>query len=206
MASNTYNDLTPAHVLPGSGKKVWWCCRHNPSHEWRTTVSSRSSGNGCPVCAGQVATAETCLQTKYPDLAAEWHSTANAPLTPDQILPGSGLFMTWRCSTDPSHVWQARVQHRVHGSGCPNCRESVGSSLEELFASLLEEYNIPYERQKVVGYRRVDFYLPNNNTILKFKGAFGMVVFSAVTTKSGTRTNEGKTGSASPTCVTKDIV
>lgn len=42
--------LTPDQVLPGSGKKVWWMCAKDPSHEWQTAVGSRTQGSGCPVC------------------------------------------------------------------------------------------------------------------------------------------------------------
>jgi len=31
-------------------KKVWWLCAKG--HEWKTTVSSRSRGSGCPRCSG----------------------------------------------------------------------------------------------------------------------------------------------------------
>ncbi len=44
-------NLFPSQFKPNSGKKVWWKC--NKGHEWQTTISHRSLGNGCPVCAGK---------------------------------------------------------------------------------------------------------------------------------------------------------
>lgn len=42
--------LTPKDVMYGSGKKVWWRCRHC-GHEWETAIYLRSKGHGCPKCS-----------------------------------------------------------------------------------------------------------------------------------------------------------
>ena len=42
--------LTPDEVMPHSNKKVWWKCRHNPSHVWKAVIQSRADGCGCPMC------------------------------------------------------------------------------------------------------------------------------------------------------------
>lgn len=44
-------DLKPTDVMPGSNKKVWWKC--DKGHEWQSTIASRNSGCGCPICAGR---------------------------------------------------------------------------------------------------------------------------------------------------------
>jgi hypothetical protein len=44
--------LTPDKVKRASGKKVWWQCSVNPSHEWPAMVKNRTIlGSGCPHCA-----------------------------------------------------------------------------------------------------------------------------------------------------------
>lgn len=44
--------LTPDQVKKASGRRVWWQCSLNPSHEWPTTVKHRTIlGTGCPFCA-----------------------------------------------------------------------------------------------------------------------------------------------------------
>lgn len=236
--------LTPEQVLPHSNKKVAWRCSIDPNHRWLATVSSRTYGCGCPVCAGQVATPTTSLPFLHPDLAAEWHPTENKELTLDQVKPGSGLVVYWQCHVDSSHVWRARIQHRAngigcpycsgqratletslqalysdlalerhptnngdltpdqvrprsnllvlwrcrrnssyeweaiidnrvaHGSGCPYCRPTIGSSLEDIFGSILDEYGIAYQRQKVIGRSCVDFYLPAKNTVIEIQGCY----------------------------------
>lgn len=41
---------TPYNVTHHSGKKVWWQCLIDPEHHWKTAVSNRSNGKGCPLC------------------------------------------------------------------------------------------------------------------------------------------------------------
>jgi len=116
--------LTPRDVLPGYNRKVWWRCRRDPSHEWASVVSSRSSqGVGCPMCARKVVTPKTSLAALHPGVAREWHPTKNAPLTPRDVLPGSGRSVWWKCKKGPTHVWRAMVSNRTarHPSGCPVC-------------------------------------------------------------------------------------
>lgn len=40
--------LTPKLISVKSHQKVWWICEQG--HEWMAVVSSRSIGNGCPMC------------------------------------------------------------------------------------------------------------------------------------------------------------
>lgn len=43
--------LTPADVTSRSGRKVWWVCPNNSSHEWRSEIFNRAKGVGCRRCA-----------------------------------------------------------------------------------------------------------------------------------------------------------
>ena len=43
--------LTPDHISPNSGRKVWWICDYG--HEWQATVMHRVRHlSGCPDCSG----------------------------------------------------------------------------------------------------------------------------------------------------------
>jgi very-short-patch-repair endonuclease len=43
--------LTPADVVAGSNKKIWWKCDVADDHEWQAVLSSRTAGGtGCPNC------------------------------------------------------------------------------------------------------------------------------------------------------------
>lgn len=45
--------LDPFNLLPGSGKKVWWCCAKG--HEWLARIDYRTKhGKGCRNCANKL--------------------------------------------------------------------------------------------------------------------------------------------------------
>src|SRR6266702_5249633 len=136
--------LTPDHIVSGSNKKVWWRCRVDHSHEWQARVAHRSSGSGCPVCGGRIATSITSLQALHSYLANEWHPEKNGDLTPDQVKPHSNKKVWWRCSVDPSHEWEAVIDSRVRGNGCPHCAGQVVTpitSLKAMYPEIAEEWH-----------------------------------------------------------------
>ena len=108
-------NLTPRDITPNSHKKVWWICEKN--HEWQATVNNLSSGRGCPYCSGQLACVDNCLQTANPALAKEWHPSKNGDLTPRDVTPNSNKKVWW--ISMEGHEWQATVNNRSHGRGCP---------------------------------------------------------------------------------------
>lgn len=115
----TRNDpFTPRDVTPGSSKKTfWWLCKNG--HEWICSVAKRVSGEGCPYCSGHRVCKDNSLKTLNPDLARQWHPTKNAPLTPDDVRPGSHKKAWWVCKK--GHEWNAQIKSRNAGCGCPYC-------------------------------------------------------------------------------------
>ena len=111
--------LTPNMVTAGSSKKVWWLC--SKGHEWETKVSTRNRGHGCPYCSSwhKTTVTEESLAKLNPSLAIEWHPTKNGSLTPNMVTVGSSKKVWWLCSK--GHEWEALVNSRNHGSGCPVC-------------------------------------------------------------------------------------
>ena len=110
-------DLKPTDVTPGSHHKVWWKCEQE--HEWQATVSSRTSGNGCPYCANQKVCADNNLASKNPNLTNEWHPTKNVDLKPTDVTPGSHQKVWWKCNN--GHEWVTTINSRTQGTGCPLC-------------------------------------------------------------------------------------
>ncbi len=112
------NGLTPEDIMPNSNKKAWWKC--NKGHEWQASIGSRNSGCGCPYCSGRRAIeGETDLQTINPTLAKEWNYEKNGVLTPAEVKPNSNKKAWWKCCK--GHEWQATINSRNQGSGCPQC-------------------------------------------------------------------------------------
>jgi len=82
------------------------------------------------------------LASKFPDVAAEWHTTKNTT-GPDRVAPYANTKVWWACTTC-KHEWQALITNRTaNGSGCPMCGRTrsdnsratpkPGRSLADLF-------------------------------------------------------------------------
>ncbi|MBK7581088.1 MAG: zinc-ribbon domain-containing protein [Myxococcales bacterium] len=136
--------LTPGEVAPGSAKRIWWRCSVDPTHVWRTAPYNRTSGSGCPMCSGRVATPSTALAAVSPELAREWHPTANGDLRPCDVRPASNRRVRWRCREDHRHEWDAPVNRRSAGIGCPYCagrRVAPGASVADRFPDVAAEWH-----------------------------------------------------------------
>ena len=59
-----------------------------------------------------------------PALAAEWHPVKNKKVTPDMVSPSSGKKLWWKCSIC-GFEWEASLDHRSRGSGCPACSKNA---------------------------------------------------------------------------------
>ena len=122
--------LTPDLVSPYTSKKVWWTCKYG--HEYQSSVASKSNGTGCPVCSNrQVLAGFNDLATKNAGLTKEWHPFQNGELTPNDVTPGSGKKVWWKCEN--GHEWEASTVNRTKGRGCPYCprkRTSITNSLD----------------------------------------------------------------------------
>jgi hypothetical protein len=110
----------PSTVTAGSSKVRKWRCVLG--HNWQTRVSHRTSGSGCPICAGRfVEPGYNDLATTHPELATE-----AAGWDPRTVSAGSGKNVAWRCIE--GHSWTARISSRAgDGIGCPTC---AGRKLE----------------------------------------------------------------------------
>ena len=62
------------------------------------------------------------LAETHPELAKEWHPTKNGELTPGDVTPGSNKKVWWKCDKGDDHEWEAKVNNRNNGKGCPICR------------------------------------------------------------------------------------
>jgi len=132
--------LLPSRFLCGSQKKAWWRCEHG--HEWLASIITRTSGRGCPYCAGLRVTPEKSLARRYPALARQWHPDKNGKLTPWDVSPKSAKKVWWRCHL--GHEWETHVGHRVRGNRCPYCarrRVNEHNNLQALFPQVARQWH-----------------------------------------------------------------
>ena len=111
-------NLVPEEVGAGAGKKVWWKC--SKGHEWEAIINDRNNGKGCPYCTNQkVLKGYNDLATTNPKLAKEWNYEKNGNLVPEEVGAGSEIKVWWKCSK--GHEWEAMINSRNRGNGCPVC-------------------------------------------------------------------------------------
>lgn len=121
-------NLRPDCVKSQSSIKVWWQITHIDENgkefvlEWQDKISHRTGKNrGCPYFAGrQVLTGFNDLASQHPDIAEQWDYEKNdTKLSPQTIVSHSHQKIWWKCSD--GHSWEATVDNRSNGRGCPHC-------------------------------------------------------------------------------------
>ena len=137
-------DLLPTMVTYGSTKQVWWQC--GAGHEWKASINDRIT-MGCPYCSRhRVVSGKTDLSTVFPQLSKEWNYKKNGQLVPELIAASSNKKVWWICKN--SHEWEATVNNRNRGDGCPYCSNKkllTGyNDLKTRFPDLIQEWD--YEK------------------------------------------------------------
>jgi very-short-patch-repair endonuclease len=130
---------------PYSNKKVWWKCAAF-GHEWEALICNRyksnTNGNGCPYCSGRKTCDDTSLFAKNPEVAKEWHPEKNI-LSSNEVSPNSNKKVWWKC-TASCHEWEATINSRSKGTGCPHCRGNTtadGNTLLNKFPEVAKEWH-----------------------------------------------------------------
>jgi len=132
--------LTAQEITPYSRRKVWWQCKEG--HEWEARVFSRGNGTGCPYCAGNFPSKTNNLQVANPQLCRQWHKTKNGTKTPRDFTPYSRRKVWWQC--EKGHSWEASINSRNHGTGCPYCsgqKVCSDNCLETLNPALAKQWH-----------------------------------------------------------------
>ncbi len=144
------NIINPEDVTPWSHTEVSWICNKDNSHLWRARVCDRTLGRGCPYCSHQPGyiTREDSIITTHPDLIQEWDDSCN----PEDYSYGSNEKVRWRCRKKSNHIWEARINHRTRGNGCPFCSHQPGyitreDSIVTTHPHLIEEWDDPHNPQ-----------------------------------------------------------
>ena len=158
--------LTPSDILPQSNRKVWWKCARG--HEWESTVANRTLGNKCPYCSGKkVLAGYNDLATLNPELASEWHPTKNGDLKPSDVRPHMAKKVWWRCPR--GHEWQATVDSRSSGRGCPSCNPQTSFAEQAVFYYVHQAIDDAVSRDSRTGIE-FDIYIPSIKCAIEYDG------------------------------------
>ena len=165
---NNYLGFDPKTLTLGSGQKVWWKCQKG--HEWMAIISNRNRKSGCPYCSGRKAIiGENSLLIVNPDLAKEWNYEMNSGLTPATVMPHSGKKVWWKCNK--GHEWQATVNTRNRGVGCPICNSERQTSFPEYaLVYYLKKNGLEVAHSyREKGYE-LDIYIPSKKIGIEYDG------------------------------------
>lgn len=164
-------ELTPYDVLPYAGKKVWWKCLKGDDHEWQASIANRNYGRNCPVCAGQKVANSNCLATLYPEIALQWHPTKNGKLTPYDFTIGAIKRVWWKCPKGDDHEWEATINARTGGTGCPKCNPAYSIPELRIFSELKSIFE-DVQHRVIIQKREVDIFIPEFNIGIEFDGVY----------------------------------
>ena len=175
-------NITPYNTVIGSEKEVWWVC--DKGHEYKARPSYLKSNDKnigskrgwCPYCNNIKVCNETCLATRNPELAKEWHPIKNNKTAFD-VFPNTNKIYWWKCGK--GHEWETSPNHRCNGgNNCPICSKislldgTVWDSITEAYVYLKfknKGFKIePHKKYgKKIGKSVCDFYLVDYNTYVE---------------------------------------
>ena len=123
------NEKKPESTLVRSIGYAHFKCPDNESHKWMSSIRQFAENCVCPWCdegkslftSSRKPKKGMSLQDKCPELAREWFQECNGEMTPSDVFQRSHGSFWWRC---PKHdvVYNARIDVRSTGAGCPICR------------------------------------------------------------------------------------
>ena len=109
------------------------------------------------------------MQTISPTLAKEWNYEKNGNTKPEHFTESSSKKVWWKCSK--GHEWQATINHRNNGRGCPICNAERNTSLPE-YAILyyLKKHGLEViHSYREMGYE-LDIYIPSKKVAIEYDG------------------------------------
>lgn len=171
----TKNTKKPNQIKAQSIYKAFWLCQ-TCGLVWQNPVKDRVIYNrNCPACNDtSLVPGVNDLETKFPEIAKEWHPTKNGELTPKDVKAFSGKRVWWKCNYC-YHEWETTVNSRTSQlSGCPRCLSSKQSSypeqaifyyIQKLYPDALNKY-----KAKFLGKMELDIYIPSLNWAIEYDG------------------------------------
>ncbi len=169
------NTIPPESVPFGSNKRAFWLCEKGHSYDLR--IADKYSGQGCPICAGKrVLAGFNDLESRFPEVAADWDYNKNYPLKPSDISFGSGKKVYWKCRNCGKPYFLPVLEQRSRNlKVCNNCRKELGSSIPEQIVYYYIKRAFPdainrFSEIEELGKRELDIYIPSIKVGIEYDG------------------------------------
>lgn len=104
----------PDKITLGSGKKVWWKCKHC-GHEWQAIVCDRNHGKGCPKCAKYYQTSSQEMKLYYyvrkyfTDAVSGYSDKQNGITEIDVYIPSLSIGIEYDGAT-----WHQKIENDLY--------------------------------------------------------------------------------------------
>lgn len=170
--------ITPeetTRVSSGSMKRLTWKCPQG--HTWIASVVNRTTHqSGCPVCSNiRVVPGVNDLGTTHPDIIDHLKN----PIDAQQVTAGTKTKLTWVCSQDSSHTWNAipAIVLDSHTYMCPQCNPHGTSAAEreivDIIHKLCPEAIIRTSVNDLLPNRReCDIVVDDHHLAIEFNGVY----------------------------------
>lgn len=138
---------------------MWWvgAC----GHRWKAKINHRANGTGCPYCnQHRLISEETSLAIRNPELAQQWDTEKNAPVTPWNVTEFCNDRFWWVC--ERGHRWSATVSNRSCEERCPYCTCRTAISGKNDLGTINPKLAAEWHPQKN-GVRHPSDFLPMSN-------------------------------------------
>lgn len=164
--------LTLSDFKEHSARKIWWKCKKG--HEWCSSISDRSRGDGCPYCSGKrVLVGFNDLAHINPYIAKEWNYEKNGNKIPQKYTCKSGIKVWWKC--EKGHEWKTSISNRSRGDGCPKCNSGIRTSFPEqaIYFYVKKIYPDAVNRCTDVlpNGMEIDIFIPSINVGIEYDGS-----------------------------------
>lgn len=160
---------TPKDFSLNSGIKVKWKCPKGEDHVWTSRVADVVRGNGCPYCSGRNATKDDNLLVKQPNISKEWDYEKNYPYKPEDFKEFSNAKVHWICSFEKEHKWEAQINSRSGGRGCPKCNSQTSFDELRIYTEMMYLFN-EVENRKKIDKVEADIFIEEIKFVIEFDG------------------------------------
>lgn len=130
------NAVAPEQVYAAANTPIIWECQ-DCSHEWKTRISHRVEGQGCPKCNGTLI-ADKSIAAMRPEWVAEWSDKNTKSVY--EVSLSARYIPTWKCPSS-GHEYKMRLIERTAGSPCPKCRLE-SSSIAAKYPEEAKEFDL----------------------------------------------------------------
>lgn len=167
------NGMTPESITYSCKLSLWWVCPQG--HSYYMSLQHRTGMNcGCPYCSNnshKVLQGFNDLASVYPYLVREWNYEKNYPKKPEDFQAHANVKVWWKglCG----HQWQANIDSRAAGCGCPICaKERTSSFQEKAIAFYLKKIfpNLLCNDKSVLKGIELDIYIPDIRVAVEYDG------------------------------------